>query len=131
VPKESCVQTPRFTITRLYSHITALKREGKKATAKSLKPISMRFVSAFVQLTSNATAVKRELRMYFQLKKGMKTVKVESERDRVVSVLHDVLLRNKFQHYSLRDEQVDLVLCAGMASGTGGITAMIRCQNNS
>jgi hypothetical protein len=26
---------------------------------------------------------------------------------------------------------VDLVLCAGMASGTGGITAMIRCQNNS
>jgi hypothetical protein len=44
---------------------------GRKATAKSLKPISMRYGSAFVQFTSNAAAVKGELRMYFQLKKKM------------------------------------------------------------
>jgi hypothetical protein len=72
-----CASAP-FTLIRLYSHITALKKEGKrgkKATAKSLKPISMRFVLAFVQFTSNAAAVKRELRMYFQLKK--KRIKAE------------------------------------------------------
>jgi hypothetical protein len=126
-----CTDASLHNNTPVFTYYCSEKGREKKATAKSLKPISMRFVSAFVQLTSNATAVKRELRMYFQLKKGMKTVKVESERDRVVSVLHDVLLPNKFQHYSLTDEQVDLVLCAGMASGAGGITAMIRCQNNS
>lgn len=68
---QSCVEAPGFTMIRLYSHYCTEKRggRGRKATAKSLKPISMRFDSSFVQFTSKAAAVKRELRMYFELKK--------------------------------------------------------------
>jgi len=47
----------------------------------------------------------------FQLKKGIKTdVKWRVEGMRYA--LHDVLVPNKFQHYSLIEEQVDLLLCA-------------------
>lgn len=82
----------------------------------------MRFVLAFVQFTSNAAAVKRELRMYFQpLKKRRRRggtdkdrVKVGNERDGLRGVLHHVLVPNKFQHCSLTEEQVDLVFCVGI-----------------
>jgi hypothetical protein len=77
-------------MVRLYSHYYTGKKKmerGRKATAKSLKPISMRYGSAFVQFTSNpaaaAAAVKGELRMYFQLKKWDKDrAKLKSEGDR-------------------------------------------------
>jgi hypothetical protein len=41
--------------------------------------------------------------------------KMESEGDSEWGVLHNVLVRNKFQNCSLTEQQVDLVLCARIA----------------
>ena len=80
----------------------------------------MRFVSAFIQFTSNAAAVKRELRMYeyFELKQMDKDrAKMESVGDigGGSCALHHVLVCYKSRNYSLTEQQVDLVLCARIA----------------
>jgi len=48
---------------RLYSYITALKKR-EKSHCEVIKTHLDAFGSAFVRFTSNATAVKRELRMF-------------------------------------------------------------------
>ena len=67
----------------------------------------MRFVSAFVPYSSNATAFKRELGIHFQLLKERKI-----ERKKGTELVPDVLVANKFQCYSLTETHVDLVFCA-------------------
>jgi hypothetical protein len=78
----------------------------------------MRFVTAFIQFTSNAAAVKKrteDVGVFRAQKMDKNRAKMESEGDSERDVLHNVLVRNKFQNYSLTEQQVDLVLCARIA----------------